>query len=152
VTLQRSKRAKTFVTHIDKVKHYLANPPKSWLEDNAIPTDSVTDSFDQQQNITVPLISYGPDTVRTEAEDSSGEEEIVTDETDSPDQQDNAEGEQSGDEITIETLPHSLDPVRRQEDRSSGSRPEETSQDFAVDEGPQPRPKREKRLPARYRD
>jgi len=44
VEIQRSRKAKPFVVHIDKVKPYLAATPKSWLaEPNLM-------DFDEQHN------------------------------------------------------------------------------------------------------
>jgi len=132
VIIQRSPKAKKFVVHIDKVKPFLSETPTSWLANTADPVSIVPARSDVDQ----PAAAQNLDnSVPTEPE-----------------------GETPDEETTVENRPDSpisplfIEPeVRDCVNFEGGSSPGNT-QDFAVDEGIEPRPRRQIRLPARYKD
>ena len=56
VLLQRSKRTKPFNTHIDKVKPYTANTPKSWLGND----NSAADELKVSSGVTETSVALRP--------------------------------------------------------------------------------------------
>jgi hypothetical protein len=153
VKLQKSKKSKPFITHIDKVKPYLAeNMPNSWLEDvpqSAEPDAATTDVPTQED-----VAQAGNDEIQAESE--GNESEVGDDVAEALDLQDqpcsaeqNAESEfQLSNDASRESTES---PKLGGQSADSGSQQEEI-QGYEVDERHQPRPRREIRLPARYRD
>jgi transposase InsO family protein len=129
VKLQRSPRAKPFICHIDKVKRAATDDlPRSWLP-------STTTAGDSQ------LPAGSPDR-RSPTERRSN--------TPSPPRDINDTNEAGEEQPAAEPLT----PSRNNAPRGGGSPQQTPSQDpgYEVDEGPQPRPRRAIRLPARFRD
>jgi transposase InsO family protein len=131
VTLQKSKNAKTFVTHIDKVKPYLADHPLSWLKTSELPQISAADKEVEQ-----PVVTSEPARLTEEDIDEEISEVEMLDSQPLPSSQ------------------RSSEPLGTEETNGKGNDRSEESQsmDYAVDEGPQPRPRRETRRPAKFND
>jgi hypothetical protein len=127
VTLQKSKNAKTFVTHIDKVKPFLSDHPPSWLKTSELPQTSTADQEVEQPVVTAEPVELDADQDMNEEDD--GSQQLSPDRPPS----------------RLET-PDIRDQVGGDEQR------ETLNADYAVDEGPQPRPHRETRRPAKFND
>ena len=122
VTLQKSPRSKPFVVHIDKVKPYLSETPKSWIGVDFMPDQQVADS---------------PEII----EDSAMEDGVLVESF-----SDRLEG--SDEEVEQRPLTPVTSPSVLQDDREV----ETNTDEYAVDQGPQPRPRRQIHLPIRYRE
>jgi len=123
VTLQKSPRAKPFTVHIDKVKPFLSETPRSWLQED--------NSVEPEPDLPTNELTYIQ-------EDSSSERPEEEPKRSRPGQSRDSD----------------LDKVVRQRQGQpvDSKSPSGANHDFEVDPGPQPRPRREIRIPARYRD
>jgi len=113
VLLQKTKTAKPFLTHIDKVKPYHGDAPRSWL----------------------PITSVEPQST------GPAEKAVAVSEVEPTDSV--IEAGNSREKRPRRVKPSTQQPVVSEE---------AAIQVYDADEAAQPRPMREKQLPARYRD
>jgi transposase InsO family protein len=159
VTLQRTCRAKPFVTHIDKVKPYLADTPRSWLEDPSQPTAVTADEAGRDKSSIGP--SDAADTTVDSTADVADEAMLCDDETIgdavlfNESTADDSEDEEPGpvdDEAEGRDESFNVPPDFNASPETQPNINDEIAGEYAVDEARPPRPRREIRLPARYRD
>ena len=123
VTLQRSRKSKSFIVHIDKVKPYLSETPKSWIGIEKSTDDSQLEPMNEDES----AVLENDESVSNCSEDH--------------------------DEIDMEVEQQPLLPVTPSPVHLDAADKTElnNADDYAVDQGPQPRPKRVINLPIRFR-
>ena len=171
VTIQRSRRARPFTVHIDKVKPYLSDPPPSWIQ--IPPPDNATNAAPPTAVGAlppVPVTPTGPPTrsptrsptgspTRPPAGSPTGSppkspmgsppvSSTGTAGDDAADEDDTVLYDAGRPKDSDETIPKRVD-----SDADDESTPAQ-AEHYAVNESPlrARRPAREHRLPARYRD
>ena len=164
VTLQKSKNAKTFVTHIDKVKPFLSDHPPSWLKTTESSQTSTADKEVEQ-----PVATAGPERPADQNTDNEASEPEDEDphQMSSPRPSGRLETPEVGDQVDDDAVSEDengsqqlspdhpsdrLEIIETSVQGGSNGQKETLKEDYAVDEGPQPRPRRETRRPAKLND